>query len=87
MQAIDIHVHPSTAKSNVWIDLSGRSPRRWSPELTRAVLGPLQDRCLFGTDYPFITFAKWMDAFEAHEPPSEIRHKVLFGNAERLLGL
>lgn len=74
-------------KTNVWIDLSGWSPRRWSPELTRAVLGPLQDRVLFGTDYPFITFRKWLDAFRAHEPTPEVEAKVLRGNAERLLGL
>ncbi len=74
-------------KTNVWIDLSGWSPRRWAPELTRAVLGPLQDRVLFGTDYPFITFRKWLDAFRGHEPSPEIEEKVLVGNARRLLGL
>ena len=74
-------------KTNVWIDLSGWSPRRWSPDLVRNVLGPLQDRVLFGTDYPFITFQKWIDAFRSHEPSAELEAKVLKGNAERLLGL
>ena len=74
-------------KSNVWIDLSGWSPRKWSPELTAAVLGPLQDRALFGTDYPFITFQKWLGAFRSHEPSAEVEAKVLIGNATRLLGL
>jgi predicted TIM-barrel fold metal-dependent hydrolase len=74
-------------KTNVWIDLSGWSPKRWSAELVRNVLGPLQDRVLFGTDYPFITFTKWLDAFRTLEPPPEIEAKVLKGNAERLLGL
>ena len=73
-------------KTNVWIDLSGWSPRRWSPELTKAVLGPLQDRALFGTDYPFITFAKWLDAFRSHGAPPEVEEKILIGNANRLLG-
>ena len=74
-------------KTNVWIDLSGWSPRRWSPDLTRAVLGPLQDRALFGTDYPFIRFGKWLEAFRSHEPSPEIEEKVLRANAARLLGL
>jgi uncharacterized protein len=74
-------------KPNVWIDLSGWSPRRWSPDLTRAVLGPLQDRALFGTDYPFITFTKWLDAFRSHEPTTEVEEKVLFRNAQRLLNV
>ena len=74
-------------KSNVWIDLSGWSPRKWSPELTAAVLGPLQDRALFGTDYPFITFQKWLAAFRSHDPTPEVEQKVLIGNATRLLDL
>ena len=74
-------------KTNVWIDLSGWSTRRWSPDLTRAVLGPLQDRALFGTDYPFIRFGKWLDAFRGHEPTPEVEEKVLIGNARRLLRL
>ena len=74
-------------KPNVWIDLSGWSPRRWSPELTRAVLGPLQDRALYGSDYPFITFRRWLDAFRGHEPPPDVEVKVLRDNARRLLGL
>jgi uncharacterized protein len=74
-------------KTNVWIDLSGWSPRRWAPELTRAVLGPLQDRVLFGTDYPFIRFGKWLEAFRSHEPTAEIEEKVLLGNARRVLRL
>jgi predicted TIM-barrel fold metal-dependent hydrolase len=74
-------------KTNVWLDLSGWSPRRWSPALRDAVLGPLADRALFGTDYPFISFAKWHKAFLAHEPSEEVVGKVLRDNAARLLGL
>jgi len=74
-------------KTNIWIDLSGWSPRRWSPELTKAVLGPLSDRALFGTDYPFINFGKWLDAFRAYDPPAEVEERILIGNARRLLGM
>jgi predicted TIM-barrel fold metal-dependent hydrolase len=74
-------------KTNVWVDLSGWSPRLWSPALRDAVLGWLSDRALFGTDYPFITHAKWRKAFLAHEPSDEVVEKVLRGNAARLLGL
>lgn len=74
-------------KTNVWIDLSGWSPKRWSPELTRAVFGPLSDRVLFGTDYPFITFERWLAAFRTHEPSPELEAKVLRTNAARLLGI
>lgn len=74
-------------KTNVWLDLSGWSPRKWSPELTKAVLGPMQDRALYGSDYPFLTFAKWLDAFHSYDPPGEVEEKILLGNAKRLLDL
>jgi predicted TIM-barrel fold metal-dependent hydrolase len=74
-------------KTNVWLDLSGWSPRKWSPELTKAVLGPMQDRALYGSDYPFLTFSKWLDAFHGYQPPGEVEEKILVGNAKRLLHL
>jgi predicted TIM-barrel fold metal-dependent hydrolase len=74
-------------KANVWLDLSGWSPRLWSTELQEAVFGDLQDRALFGTDYPFLRFDKWLRAFRRYEPSPELEEKVLRGNASRLLGL
>jgi predicted TIM-barrel fold metal-dependent hydrolase len=74
-------------KANVWLELSGWSPRKWSPELVKAVLGPMQDRALYGSDYPFIRFTKWLDAFSTYDPPAEVQEKLLVGNARRLLGL
>jgi predicted TIM-barrel fold metal-dependent hydrolase len=74
-------------KTNVWLDLSGWSPRKWSPDLTKNVLGPLQDRALYGSDYPFLRFTKWLDAFHSYEPLAEVEEKILVGNARRLLKL
>lgn len=74
-------------KANVWLDLSGWSPRKWSPELVKNVLGPLSDRALYGSDYPFLTLGKWLDAFESHGPSDEVKEKILVRNAERLLEL
>ena len=74
-------------KTNVWLDLSGWSPRKWSPELTKAVLGPMSERSLFGSDYPFLTFKKWLDAFRSYEPSEEVEQRILRSNAERLLRL
>jgi hypothetical protein len=74
-------------KTNVWIDLSGWSPRRWTEPFRRAVLGPLRDRVLFGTDYPFITHQQWFDAFATHDVDPETQEAILRGNAARLLDL
>lgn len=74
-------------KPNVYLELSGWSPKRWSPDLTRNVLGPLQDRALYGSDYPFISFAKWLEGFRTYEPDPAVEEKILLGNARTLLGL
>jgi predicted TIM-barrel fold metal-dependent hydrolase len=74
-------------KPNTWIDLSGWSPRRFSPDLVRNIKGALADRVLFGTDYPFIRHEKWLDAWATLDVPDEITRRVLLENAQRLLGL
>jgi predicted TIM-barrel fold metal-dependent hydrolase len=47
----------------------------------------LQDRIMFGSDYPFITPERWFSDFDKLEDFSpEVRRKILFGNASRVLG-
>jgi len=74
-------------KPNTWIDLSGWSPRRFAPELVRNINGALQDRVLFGTDYPFLSHEQWFAAWETLEVPASVTDKVLLHNAQNLLGL
>lgn len=74
-------------KSNVYIDLSGWSPKYFPESLKREIAGRLQDKVLFGTDYPFITHSKWLEAFDALGYPEGVRRKVLRDNAAKLLGL
>ena len=68
-------------KPNTWIDLSGWSPRRFAPDLVRNIKGPLQDRVLFGTDYPFLTHEQWFGAWETLDIPDDVTEKVLLRNA------
>ena len=56
-------------KPNTWIDLSGWSPRRFAPDLVRNIKGPLQDRVLFGTDYPFLSHEQWFGAWDTLDVP------------------
>ena len=73
-------------KPNTWIDLSGWSPRRFAPDLVRNIKGQLQDRVLFGTDYPFLSHEQWFGAWETLDVPDAVTEKVLLRNARRLLG-
>lgn len=74
-------------KTNVWLELSGWSPRRFAPALVEAVFGGLSDRSLFGTDYPFLTPDKWIRDWQTLDPPAEVTRAVLWENAARLLGV
>jgi len=74
-------------KPNTWIDLSGWSPRRFAPDLVRNLKGQLQDRVLFGTDYPFLSHEQWFAAWETLDIPEPVTEKVLLQNAQALLRL
>lgn len=75
-------------KPNVWLELSGWSPRRMERQLLDAVRRQFRDRTLFGTDFPFITPDQWITAWNGLDPvpDPELTQKVLFDNAARLLG-
>jgi predicted TIM-barrel fold metal-dependent hydrolase len=81
MLAIGLH------KTNVWIDISGWAPRYLPPEVVRDMRGRLQDRFLFGSDYPFIQPQRCLEELEQLELPPQVLEKILAGNARRLLGL
>ena len=74
---------------NVFIDVSGWRPRYIPQNVLSYLNGPLQDRFLFGTDYPMMRQKEWMDDFELNLRPklkTGVASKLLKGNAERLLG-
>ena len=50
-------------KSNVFLDLSGYSPKYIPPQYVQFANTLLQDQMLFGSDYPFITPERWLADF------------------------
>lgn len=77
----------ATHKPNVWIDLSGWSPKYFPKQLIQYANTLLKDRVLFGSDWPLITPERWMkDAEEVGFKP-EVMPGILKNNAVRLLGL
>jgi len=47
----------------------------------------LQDKVMFGSDYPQITPDRWLADFAAAPFRDEVREKILWRNANRVLGL
>ncbi len=77
----------ATHKPRVYIDLSGWSPKYFPPQLVRYANSLLQDKMLFGSDFPMITPDRWLQDFEKLEIKDHVRPKILKDNAARLLGL
>jgi len=74
-------------KPNVCIDLSGWSPKYFPPLLVRYANSRLQDKVMFGSDYPLITPDRWLADFGKLDIKPQVRPKILKGNAVRLLNL
>ena len=73
---------------NVFIDVSGWKPRYLPQSIMPYLNGILQDRFLFGTDYPMLRQKEWMDDFRAFLEPKlkpGVAEKLLSSNAKRLL--
>ncbi|HEY4849455.1 MAG TPA: amidohydrolase family protein, partial [Streptosporangiaceae bacterium] len=74
-------------KPTVHIDLSGWSPKYFPPLLVQYANSLLQDKVMFGSDYPLLTPDRWLTDFEKLPVKPEVRQKILKLNAARLLGL
>jgi hypothetical protein len=77
----------ATHKPNVYIDLSGWSPKYFPDILVRYTNSILKHKMLFGSDWPALTPDRWLDDFETLPIKSEVRSLVLKENARTLLGM
>jgi hypothetical protein len=77
----------ATHKPQVYIDLSGWSPKYFPPILVQYANTLLKDKILFGSDYPVITPERWLADFEQLNVKPEVRPLILKENAAKLLKL
>ena len=82
-EAISVCLH----KPQVYIDLSGWSPKYFSPILIQYANTLLKKKMLFGSDYPLITPDRWLADFAAIAIRDEVRPLILKENAARLFSL
>ncbi len=74
-------------KTNVYIDISGWSPRRIPAEVLQELTGGLAGQFLWGSDFPFFTPERCLAEVGALGWPEDVAAQVLHGNARRILGL
>jgi len=82
-EAISVCLH----KPKVYIDLSGWSPKYFSPTLIQYANTLLKKKILFGSDYPLITPDRWLADFATIPIKEEVRPLILKENAKILFGL
>lgn len=77
----------ATHKPNVFIDLSGWSPKYFPPILVKYANSLLKHKVLFGSDWPAIHPDRWLKDFEGLDIKPEVRKLILKENARKLLGV
>src|SRR5205814_9393237 len=82
-EAISVALH----KQQVFIDLSGWSPKYFPPQLVQYSNTLLKNKILFGSDFPLITPDRWLKDFEEAGFKNDVKPLILKQNAMRLLGL
>ena len=77
----------ATHKPQVYIDLSGWSPKYFAPILIQYANTLLKNKMLFGTDFPVLTPERWMADLEKVAIRDEVKPGIFKDNAAKLFGL
>ena len=81
MTAVALH------KGNVYWELSGWAPKHFPASLKTDIRGRLQDKIMFGSDYPSLPLDRLLREWDELGFSAEIMDKVFHANAERVLSL
>ncbi|MFC9554604.1 4-hydroxyphenyl-beta-ketoacyl-CoA hydrolase [Rhodococcus sp. NPDC056960] len=84
---VDAQISIATHKANVFIDLSGWSPKYFPPQLVKAANSMLRGKVLFGSDFPVIQVDRWMSDFDNLDIKPEVAPLIFKQNALRVLGI
>ena len=74
-------------KPNVFNELSGWSPKYFTPALKREIGGRLQDKFMFGSDYPALMHERLFKDWESGDYTAEVLEKIYYKNAQRILNV
>ncbi|MGB0630806.1 MAG: amidohydrolase family protein [Alphaproteobacteria bacterium] len=81
MTAVALH------KGNVFWEMSGWAPKHFPPQLKIDMRARLQDKIMFGSDYPSLPYERIFREWDELGYKPEVMEKIFHGNAERILGL
>lgn len=76
-----------THKKNVYVDTSGYLAEQLPEPFQRAIRGRLQDKALFGTDFPYVDVERALLSLDKLGLSDTVKEKILLSNARSLFGL
>jgi predicted TIM-barrel fold metal-dependent hydrolase len=76
-----------THKKNVYVDTSGYLAEQLPETFLKAIGGRLQDKALFGTDFPYVDLKKALVSFDKVDFKDTAKEKILFSNAQGLFNI
>jgi predicted TIM-barrel fold metal-dependent hydrolase len=76
-----------THKKNVFADTSGYLAEQLPEIFLKAIGGRLQDKALFGTDFPYVDLEKALVSFDKVNLKPAVQEKILIANARALFEL
>jgi uncharacterized protein len=74
-------------KGNVYWEMSGWAPKHFPGNLKVDMRGRLQDKIMFGSDYPSMPYSRILKEWQELGYSDQVMEKIFHGNAERILGL
>jgi predicted TIM-barrel fold metal-dependent hydrolase len=76
-----------THKKNLYVDTSGYLAEQLPELFRRAISGRLQDKALFGTDYPYVDLERALASFDKIGFRDPVKEKIMRENARNLFGI
>ncbi|MFC1926158.1 amidohydrolase family protein [Chloroflexota bacterium] len=73
-------------KANVYAENHGWAPKYVPAELKKEINGRLQDKFMFGSDFPLIPYERCFAEWDAELKP-EVAEKMYYKNAQKVFGL
>lgn len=77
----------ATHKKNIHVDTSGYLAEQLPEIFQRAICGRLQDKALFGTDFPYVDLKRALNSFEKLSLKDAVKEKILYSNSQALFEL
>ena len=76
-----------THKKNVYVDTSGYLADQLPELFQRAIRGRLQDKALFGSDFPYVDVEQAMVSFDKLGLKDAVKEKIFLSNARAIFAL